>query len=127
MNVQSAGFLKPSVSHETTSRAQSNQALSKEMAQEFESLMLSQLIKQMRQSSGGEGLFPGDKSDTYGGMFDMMMASHLTENGGFGFADQLVASLPVHKSAGDEAKSSAEHKTATDTYQAVRSLDQPQA
>jgi len=60
------------------------------MAKQFESLFVSMLIKEMRQSSGfGEGLFPGDASDTYGGMFDMFMGQHLAENGGIGLAEMV--------------------------------------
>ena len=41
---------------------------------------MSMMIKQLRETSSGEGLFPGDKSDTYGGMFDMFMGDHLAES-----------------------------------------------
>ena len=36
----------------------------KKLAQDFESLFVSMLIKQMRQSSTEDGMFPGDSSDT---------------------------------------------------------------
>lgn len=94
MSIQSAGMMQPSmVSPVSAQGAKPGAPMSQKMAQEFESLMLSQLIKQMRQSSGGEGLFPGDKSDTYGGMFDMMISKYLSESGGFGLADQLAGSF----------------------------------
>ena len=48
--------------------------------QKFEGLFMSMMIKQLRETSSGEGLFPGDKSDTYGGMFDMFMGDHLAES-----------------------------------------------
>lgn len=62
------------------------------LAQEFESLFVSQLIKEMRQSSE-EGLFPGDESDTFGGMFDMFLGRHIAENGGIGLADSIRSAL----------------------------------
>ena len=67
---------------------------SKEIAREFESLMIAQLVKQMRQSGPEEsGLFPGDSSDTFGGLFDLHMSQHLTEQGGFGLADSIERKL----------------------------------
>jgi Rod binding domain-containing protein len=62
------------------------------LAQEFESLFVSQLIKEMRQSSE-EGLFPGDESDTFGGMFDMFMGRHIAQSGGIGLADSIRSAL----------------------------------
>ncbi|WP_437192234.1 rod-binding protein [Planctomicrobium sp. SH527] len=60
------------------------------LAKQFESLFVSMLVKEMRQSSGSEdGLFPGDSSDTYGGMFDMFMGQHIAENGGIGMAESI--------------------------------------
>jgi flagellar protein FlgJ len=58
-----------------------------DMATEFESLVIGQLLKTMRTSSEDGGMFPGDKSDTYGGMFDMYFGKFLAENGGLGLAE----------------------------------------
>ncbi|MEZ6130986.1 MAG: rod-binding protein [Planctomycetaceae bacterium] len=66
---------------------------SAEMAQQFESLILSQLLKQMRDTSEEGGLFPGDRSDTYGGMFDMYFGQFLAEHGGLGLTDFVNQSL----------------------------------
>lgn len=64
------------------------------VAQQFEGLFLSMLVKEMRQSQfGGEGLFPGDGSDTYGGIFDTFMGEHLASNGGIGMAESIAASI----------------------------------
>ena len=59
----------------------------KDVGTEFESVLISMLISNMRKSSFGEGLFPGDKSDTLGGMFDMMIAGQISETGGIGVRD----------------------------------------
>ena len=94
MSIESAGIVQPSlVKPNLAQGTKLGEPMPKRMAQEFETLMLSQLIKQMRNSSGGEGLFPGDKSDTYGGLFDMMIGKFLSESGGFGLADQLSGSF----------------------------------
>ncbi len=59
--------------------------------QKFEGLFMSMMIKQLRETGSGEGLFPGDKSDTYGGMFDMFMGDHLAESSDSGL-EQLFSS-----------------------------------
>jgi Rod binding domain-containing protein len=73
------------------------------MAMEFESLLIGDLLKTMRTSSLSEegGLFPGDQSDTYGGIFDMYFGKFLAEHGGLGLADTLEKSLakPVDSSS----------------------------
>ncbi|SFI36395.1 rod-binding protein [Planctomicrobium piriforme] len=66
----------------------------KELAKQFEGVFTSMLLKQMRQSSAeGEGLFPGDASDTYGGMFDMYLGQHIAESGGIGMAESIQAAI----------------------------------
>lgn len=138
MSIQSAGLLQPSMASQVSMKgARPGEPMSQEMAQEFESLMLSQLMKQMRQSSGGEGLFPGDKSDTYGGMFDMMIGKYLSESGGFGLADHLAGSFDgtgpdaasqfktasLVKSAGQPGSTSAATvQQAQETYQSMNAV-----
>ncbi|MCA8998438.1 MAG: rod-binding protein [Planctomycetaceae bacterium] len=58
-----------------------------EVAQEFESLFISLMMKEMRQSGGEQGLFPGDNSDTFGGIFDMYLGQYIAKNGGIGIAN----------------------------------------
>jgi flagellar protein FlgJ len=66
------------------------------LGQEMETMFLSMLLKQMRESheSEGDGLFPGDTGDVYGGLFDFYMSKHLAEAGGIGlgstWTDQLL-------------------------------------
>jgi len=45
--------------------------------EEFEGVFMSMMIKQLRETNNGDGFFPGDHSDTYGGMFDMFMGQLL--------------------------------------------------
>ena len=59
-----------------------------EVAQEFEAVFTSMLLKQMRNSLQ-EGLFPGDTSDVYGGMFDLFIGQHLSSNSALG-VDRMV-------------------------------------
>lgn len=62
-------------------------------SQEVESLFVSLLLKEMRQAGAEEGLFPGDSSDTLGGLYDLYMSQHITESGGIGLADAVQKSL----------------------------------
>jgi flagellar protein FlgJ len=58
-------------------------------AVELEGLFVSLLLEQMRQSVGGEGMFPGDQSDIYGGMFDMYLGRQLADNGALGIGQMV--------------------------------------
>src|SRR5690349_6057739 len=79
-------------------RAQAADAAQRQqIATDFESVFLSTLLKQMRQSVDGDGLFAGDSSDTYGGMFDMFMGKHLAANGGLGVRDMILKYLDASK------------------------------
>lgn len=72
-------------------------------AREFEGLLTSMLLKQMRQTVSGEGLFPGDASDTYGGMFDMYLGDFIARSGGLGLADQIESTLRSQMAAAEAA------------------------
>lgn len=63
-----------------------------QIARKFESLLLAQMLKQMRASTG-EGLFPGDKSDTLGGLFDSYISDFIAENGGIGLGKSISQSM----------------------------------
>jgi Rod binding domain-containing protein len=63
-----------------------------EAARKVEGMFLSMLIKEMRETSLGEGLFPGDNAGIHGGIFDMMMGDFLAENSpGLGISRYLEA------------------------------------
>ncbi len=57
---------------------------------EFESVFLSMMIKEMRNSLDGGGFFGEESSDTYGGMFDLFIGKHLAESKPLGIADLLL-------------------------------------
>ncbi len=60
------------------------------MASDFESVFLSLMLKEMRNTLDGEnGLFGGEGSDTFGGMFDLFMGQHLAEASPLGIADAI--------------------------------------
>ncbi len=65
------------------------------VAKDFESVFLSQLMKQMRQSLDSGGMFGTGTGDVHGGLFDFFMGKHLADAGGIGVAgyvqNQLIA------------------------------------
>lgn len=61
-----------------------------QVAKDFESVMFSELLKQMRQTLEPGGLFGQDAGDVHGGLFDHFMGKHLVEAGGFGLTQMLV-------------------------------------
>lgn len=62
---------------------------------DFEGLFMSMIIKELRQTSAGDGLFPGDASDTYGGMFDMFLGKELTAGKGLGLESLFRSSAAI--------------------------------
>ena len=58
----------------------------KGVGREFEGLFATMLLKQMRESLNGDGLFAGESSDTLGGLFDLYLGEHIAQSGGFGLA-----------------------------------------
>lgn len=61
-------------------------------ATQFESMFVSLLLKEMRQTQEGDGLFAGESSDTYGGMFDMYLGDYLAKCGPLGVRQFLMQS-----------------------------------
>ena len=51
------------------------------------------LIKTMRQTVGGEGLFPGDSADVLGSLFDQYMGDEISASGDLGIADAFRSQL----------------------------------
>ena len=63
------------------------------VAQQFEAVFASLLLKEMRQSMSGDGLIPGDNGDIVGGLFDQFLGQHISEKGGLGLAASLEKSM----------------------------------
>ena len=65
------------------------------VASEFESVFLSMMLKEMRNTLDQEegGLFGGEGSDSFGGMFDLFMGQHLATTQPLGIADAIKGYL----------------------------------
>lgn len=70
-----------------------DEASQKAVAAEFEALFVSLMLKEMRQTVGGDGLFAGESSDVYGGLFDLYLGQHIAQNGGLGIKDMVETYL----------------------------------
>jgi Rod binding domain-containing protein len=64
--------------------------------EKFEGMFMSMILKELRKTGTGDGFFPGDKSDTYGGMFDMFVGDHLAKTSDVGL-EQLFRSSAALK------------------------------
>ncbi|MCB1759838.1 MAG: flagellar assembly peptidoglycan hydrolase FlgJ [Gammaproteobacteria bacterium] len=64
-----------------------------EVARQFESLLLQQMVKSMRQASLGDGILDNDQSLFYRDMFDQQLSLHLANSGGMGLAAAIERQL----------------------------------
>lgn len=90
------------------------------VTREVESLFVSMLIKEMRKSASG-GLFPGDNSDTYGGMFDDFMGKHIAAAGGIGLKSlmQNIDMSDARALSAIDGLRETSHQQAVERYQHV--------
>lgn len=72
---------------------QAPQSALRQVAGQFESLFTHMLLKSMRATSLGDGLFDSDESNFYRDMFDQQMSVELTKGRGLGLAEMLVNQL----------------------------------
>ena len=77
----------------------------KELGTEFESVFLSMLLKEMRNSLE-DGFFGSEGSDSFGGMFDMFIGQHLAKSNALGVGDLLVQQYTKGQADGQEPEPS---------------------
>ena len=68
----------------------------KKVGEDFESIFLSLMLKEMRNTISNEeggGMFAGEGSDTYGGLFDMFMSQHLASSSQLGIGKAIESYL----------------------------------
>ncbi len=68
----------------------------KQVGEDFESIFMSLILKEMRSTIGSEeegGLFAGEGSDTYGGLFDMFLGQHLAKGSHLGIGKAIESYL----------------------------------
>ena len=74
------------------SAAKDNRSLDA-VANGFESMFLSMILKEMRQSLEPGGLFGQDNSDIMGGFFDLYLGQHLAQTGSLGIGAMVKQQL----------------------------------
>jgi Rod binding domain-containing protein len=71
-------------------------------ASEFESVFLSLLMKEMRQTLSEGSMFNQDKGDVLGGLFDHYLGQHLAPAGALGIAAMVKKSWQMRGEHGHE-------------------------
>jgi Rod binding domain-containing protein len=69
------------------------------VAQDFESVFASMLLKEMRQSLEPGSMFGEDSGDVYGGLFDRYFGDQLTKGNGLGMKQMVQDSIERMQSA----------------------------
>jgi Rod binding domain-containing protein len=64
-----------------------------EVGRQFESIFMSLVIKNLRQTMEGESMFGNDPGDVIGGMFDHYLGDHLGRAGSLGVGHMIRAQL----------------------------------
>ena len=79
-----------------------------EVAAQFESLFLQQMLKSMRDATVKSDLFDSNQTETYQSMADQQLALQLSEQGGIGLARMMVEQMQTRgyvSDAGSDAES----------------------
>ena len=91
-------FLATKVSQDQNSlslKEKNNQDL-KNVAEQFESIFVHQMLKQARQSRLAEGVFSSEAQDTFNNMLDVEYSQILSEKNNFGIAEALIKQFQPH-------------------------------
>ena len=91
-----SGAIYNDFSQFTTLRAEATKnpnAALEDVAAQFESIFLQQMLKSMRDATVKSGLFESSQMETYQSMADQQLAVQLSEQGGFGLARMMVEQM----------------------------------
>ena len=91
----------------TTLRAEATanpNAAIEEVAAQFESLFLQQMLKSMRDATVKSDLFDSSELETYQSMADQQLALQLAEQGGIGLARMMVEQMQSKGYVGDDVE-----------------------
>ena len=85
-----------------------SEAEAEELGKEFESMFVSLLLKEMRNTldQGDGGLFGSEQSDTFGGMFDQFMGKHLADSSPLGLAEVITGDIRKRMGLPDNVQAS---------------------
>jgi Rod binding domain-containing protein len=77
---------------------QGEEKVTKEVAQQFESIFINMMLKSMRDATERSGLLDSEATKTYESMFDQQMSTELAGKGTFGIAQALQNQLNLNPS-----------------------------
>jgi peptidoglycan hydrolase FlgJ len=66
-----------------------------EVAKQFESVFVSMMMKEMRNTLPKDGMFSSNEMENYQEMFDQQLALDLSRNGGLGLADLISRQMAM--------------------------------
>lgn len=105
-----SGAIYNDFSQFTTLRAEATKnpnAALEEVAAQFESIFLQQMLKSMRDATTKSDLFDSSQMDTYQSMADQQLAVQLSEQGGIGLARMMVEQMQTRGMVSESADASA--------------------
>ena len=76
-------------------KEKNNQDL-KNVAEQFESIFVHQMLKQARQSRLADGVFSSEAQDTFNNMLDVEYSQILSKKNNFGIAEALIKQFQPH-------------------------------
>ena len=68
----------------------------RDVAEQFESIFIHQMLKQARQSKLAKGIFNSEAQDTFNNMLDMEYSEILSKKNNFGIAEALIKQFQPH-------------------------------
>lgn len=77
---------------------QGQEKVTKEVAQQFESIFINMMLKSMRDATERSGLLDSEATKTYESMFDQQLSTELAAKGTFGIAEALQNQLNLNPS-----------------------------
>ncbi len=75
--------------------ANGSPAALRSVAEQFEAILLTQMIKQMRKPIMPGGMFDSPEAQNWNEMVDQRLGLHLAKSGGIGLADSLLKQIQV--------------------------------
>jgi flagellar protein FlgJ len=96
--VNQINFLATKVSQDqnTSSLKDKNNQDLRNVAEQFESIFVHQMLKQARQSRLAEGVFSSEAQDTFNNMLDVEYSQILSKKNNFGIAEALIKQFQPH-------------------------------
>jgi peptidoglycan hydrolase FlgJ len=99
--VNQINLLADNVSHKnnTSKLKDKNSQDLKNVAEQFESIFVHQMLKQARQGKLADGIFNSEAQDTFNNMLDIEYSQILSKKNNFGIAEALIKQFqPQHHS-----------------------------